>query len=388
MISEMSKTRWSCAAIFLLPGLCYSLLTSRMPALKSLTGVDDFQIGIALLSVGLVSFIGLSCSSFVVKKLGDKLLLAASSVCLCGGTLLVGAASDFYMLVAGFSLSGLGIGFLDSLMNVQGMFFERKYKVRSMNLFHAFYSLGAIVGSVSASLCAAYEIGPLLNYLFIALPWTGLCLTCLPFLIEGERKKVPAQAQSETKIKLPFVVFLLGLLALLSYVAEGTVAEWGSLFMESSKNADAALAALVYGMFSATIFAVRLIGDRLRQWIGDFRLIPICFVIAFLGMSVVLSAPNPYLALFGYLVMGVGLSPIVPTLFSLGGKVIGAPAAKTSSLIALFAYSGLLVFPPSIGWIAQHSTLGKALLLVLAVCVVSFLISLVLAKRKSQFTLN
>lgn len=157
MLSEMSKTRWSCAAIFLLPGLCYSLLTSRMPALKSNAGVDDFQIGIALLSLGLIGFLGLSASSYLVKKLNNKLILGASSICLCLGILIAGSAENFFALAAGFSLGGLGIGLLDSLMNAQGMFFERKYKTRSMNLFHAFYSLGAIIGSVSASSCRLFR---------------------------------------------------------------------------------------------------------------------------------------------------------------------------------------------------------------------------------------
>ena len=59
-----------------------------------------------------------------------------------------------------------------------------------------------------------------------------------------------------TKRAYPLILICFGLLSWLAYDIEGSVAEWGSVYMVSSKESDQAVAALVYGLFSGTIFIV------------------------------------------------------------------------------------------------------------------------------------
>ncbi len=75
-------------------------------------------------------------------------------------------------------------------------------------------------------------------------------------------------------------------------------------------------------------------------------------------------AESAYLCLFGYGVMGIGLEPVVPTLFSLAGSVPGISPQQASSTVAFLAYGGLLFVPPCIGYLAQMSSLHSALFLV------------------------
>lgn len=105
-------------------------------------------------------------------------------------------------------------------------------------------------------------------------------------------------------------------------------------------------------------------------------------------MSFVLSSAGPATALCGYVVMGLGLAPVVPTIFSLAGKCKGITASEASSFIAIVAYGGLLVVPPTLGWIASHSSLGTALCLVLVFCALAFVISLILPRLKDQLNLS
>ena len=66
--------------------------------------------------------------------------------------------------------------------------------------------------------------------------------------------------------------------------------------------------------------------------------------------------------------MGVGLAPIVPILFSRAGNAPGVSPGKACATVSVFAYSGMLVFPPSLGALAHRVGLDRALLLVLAMC--------------------
>lgn len=390
MFSEAVKNKLSCGAFFFLPGLSYSLVTSRMPAIKESAHIDDLQLGIALFCLGIAGCIGLFFSSRIVRLLKDRPTIAAGASLGTLGLVISGCATSFASLVAGFAVIGFGIGLTDALMNAQGMFYERRYKTRSMNLFHAFFSLGGIVGSLTASLCAYLGLSPLFSFLVLVVPWTFVCLFGCRYLQEEDRQKTSSETSeaARTKRAYPLILICFGLLSWLAYDIEGSVAEWGSVYMVSSKHSDQAVAALVYGLFSGTIFVVRLFGDRLRESVGDFRLLPACALIAFGGMSVVLLSTNPTAALCGYVVMGLGLAPVVPTIFSLAGKCKGISASEASSFIAIVAYGGLLVVPPMLGWIASHSSLGTALCLVLVFCALAFAISLILPRLKDQLNLG
>lgn len=390
MFSEAVKNKLSCAAFFFLPGLSYSLVTSRMPAIKESAQIDDLQLGIALFCLGIAGCVGLFFSSKIVRLLKDRPTIAAGASLGTIGLVISGCATSFASLIAGFAVIGFGIGLTDALMNAQGMFYERRYKSRSMNLFHAFFSLGGIVGSLAASLCAYLGLSPLFSFLVLVVPWTFVCLFGCRYLQEEDQTKKASSSSKSTDAKrsYPQVLICFGLLSWLAYDIEGSVAEWGSVYMVSSKHSDQAIAALVYGLFSGTIFIVRLFGDRLRESVGDFRLLPVCSLIAFCGMSVVLLSASPVTALCGYIVMGLGLAPVVPTIFSLAGKCKGISASEASSFIAIVAYGGLLVVPPTLGWIASHSSLGAALCLVLVFCALAFAISSILPRLKGQLNLG
>ena len=53
----------------------------------------------------------------------------------------------------------------------------------------------------------------------------------------------------------------------------------------------------------------------------------------------------------------LGLGPKTTIKLRKNGKI---PAAAATSTVAFMAYGGLLVVPPSIGWMAQHTNLHEA----------------------------
>ncbi len=93
-----------------------------------------------------------------------------------------------------------------------------------------------------------------------------------------------------------------------------------SLFDYCERSFAEEVGALVYGIFSGVTFVARLVGDPLRKEFGEIPVIIFGSVISFIGMVGVLSFSSVSLVLVSYSVMGLGLAPIVPTLFSMAGK--------------------------------------------------------------------
>ena len=163
-----------------------------------------------------------------------------------------------------------------------------------------------------------------------------------------------------------------GILALCAYTIEGSIAEWGGLVMHQEKGASESLAALVYGCFSFITALTRFNGERLRLKFGDFNLLFFGSIIAFIGMSLVIFVPSPYVTLFGYAICGIGLAPLVPIVLSKVGHRSDIAPATASTVISMFGYSGILVVPPSLGFLANHFGLLNALFLPLGlICIVA-----------------
>lgn len=177
--------------------------------------------------------------------------------------------------------------------------------------------------------------------------------------------------------------------SLLAYASEGTVGEWGGLYLTGDKGADQSVAALVYGLFSIVAFFARLAGDPLRTKFGENNLMLCGLALALAAMGVVLTAESAYTVLAAYAVMGLGFAHVIPTLFSIAGRNGIIPAASATAAVAFMSYAGLLFVPPCIGWVAQHFSLHAALCLVPVMITVIFILTLrlkSLSVRNSELT--
>ena len=279
----------------------------------------------------------------------------------------------------GFAAMGIGISMLDVAMNTQGVLYEFHSRSQSMNLFHAFYSLGAVLASLIGSVCATARLTAGLNFVIASAPFLLLSLALNRYLLP-ERRTEAEEKTSKVCHRIPLFILVCAVMALLAYAAEGSVGEWGALYLTTVKEASVGIGALVYGIFSCVTFAARLVGDPLRKEFGEIPVIIFGSVISFVGMVGVLSFSSVWLVLISYAIMGLGLAPVVPTLFSMAGKNGKIPAAAATSTVAFMAYGGLLIVPPSIGWLAQHTNLHEALFIVLGLIALMFSLALLLRK--------
>lgn len=155
---------------------------------------------------------------------------------------------------------------------------------------------------------------------------------------------------------------------MLCYVSEGSVGEWGSVLLHSVKNASEQTAALVFACFSTSMVIGRFFGDRARAAFGESRLIFFGSLLSGLAMMIVLLSDKPLICLTAYAVMGIGFAPVVPIIYSIGGRVKGISPGRVSSAISILAYSGLLFFPPFLGMLGQSIGLDNALWVIVATC--------------------
>lgn len=356
-----AQARLAAFLFFSASGLAYGLFTARIPSLKEQTGAASDELGLVLFALGAASVVGLSGAAALVRRFGVKAVSLAGSLIFFLGLLVAGLANQVALLAVATALVGLGFGLLDVAVNVAGIEVERRWKKASMNVIHAGYNVGVVAGSISAAVFTGLAVAPLWNFV---LPCAILLLVLLRaqhYLPVPEELQQSSAEKPKAKHRVTGFVVFCGVLSSATYVTEGASAEWGSLFLHQVQGAPESMAALCYGVFGTCALACRLIADRLRAAYGDVNVFLTGAVIALCGMTIVLFAPHWTVSLAGYAVFGTGLAPVVPILFALAGRFGGMPLERATSVVALFAYGGLLFFPPFFGFLAEHWGLLRSL---------------------------
>lgn len=380
-----ASARLACMFYFMAPGLAYGLVTSRMPALKNMTGATEGELGIILLCFGLSALIGLAFAPRLIAKISAKTTLLASSLACMEFVVLVSFSSSVWFFGIAMALLGICMGLCDVTMNVQGVEVERAYKKSSMNILHAGYNIGAAAAACAGSIFAATNFGVWVNFVLPVAIMAGMLWWAEPRLVTENLEK-PERSESsplvsvEPKKRLPFLVWVCGLLCVCCYVSEGSVGEWGSLYLHQEKAAPESIAALVFAGFSICSLMCRLVADRLRNNFGDFLVSTAGATLALAGMLTVLSSSSWSICLIGYAMMGLGQAPIVPIAFSRAGAIKGVSTARATSLVSLLAYAGLLFAPPAFGLSAEHFGLHTALCAVPVLLTITVLLAFLLGR--------
>jgi hypothetical protein len=250
-------------------------------------------------------------------------------------------------------------------MNAHASGIERRWGAPIMSSFHAAFSVGGAAGSLLGGVLAHLSTTSVLGAASaIAVVTVAAAST---FLRGGDRAPVTTPIAA-----LDRGLLTLSLMALLCMMIEGAVADWsGTLLVQA--GADIGMAAVGYIAFSACMVVGRLCGDWIISRLGAATIVRWGGAMAAFGLGLVAMVPGPVTGTIGFGLVGLGLSNVVPTVFSAAGR--GSVSAATGVATAAAAgYGGFLLGPVAIGTVATLSNLqwGIAVLAVGAV-MVSFL---------------
>jgi MFS family permease len=172
-------------------------------------------------------------------------------------------------------------------------------------------------------------------------------------------------AEQGPKFSLPHPAVLgLGLICFLAFAGEGAVTDWSALYLSSVKNSSLAASASGFAAFSVAMVVCRLAGDPVVARLGGFLTIVGGGVLMAVGMALAILSPWPLLSATGFAIVGIGAANLVPVAFSAAARTPGVSPSIGVAAVTTLAYSGFLVFPPVIGFIANDWGLSAALSIV------------------------
>jgi MFS family permease len=274
-----------------------------------------------------------------------------------------------------FFLIGIATGMLDVSMNSQAVMIEEKWGKPIMTSFHAFFSVGMMLGALAGALFSKLDTALAMHLVIIGAVSLVVVFVTRYYLIVD----APAERSSEgPAFRLPNAAMVsIGVIAFCCMLGEGAMADWGTNYMENIALSDKSTAPLGLSAFALAMTIGRIFGDGARLRLGDRKLMVICGLIAFAGLALLISITIPMVVIAGFFIIGIGLSAIVPIAYSVAGSARGLPPGVGLAMVTTVGYAGFLFGPPIIGFLADLFTLRLAMLLVLAL----FAVMIILGSR-------
>ncbi|REE01603.1 MFS transporter [Marinoscillum furvescens] len=337
---------------------------TRIPDVKNALGLSEMDLGLALLGAPLGALTVMPVAGWVISRLEPGRTAIWFGVLHALSLYFLGLPGDFWMLLCALYFFGITNGIMDIAMNSSASIHEGATPYPIMSTCHGLWSIGAMLGSGLGSVAAGAQLA-VDQHLLVVFVVTTLLLVLVSRPLSSLTE---AGASAKKKFALPTGLLLLfAIMAFCVMVCEGAIADWSSVYMAEVIESDPYLVGIAYSGFALCMTIGRLWGDAIIPVLGRKRVLQVGGVIAVLGLAVALFQQHAWLVIAGFSISGIGYSCIVPVLFSAAASTPGYTAGSAIAAVTTIGYTGFLIGPPFIGFLAEWFGLANALL-VLILC--------------------
>ncbi|MTJ80229.1 MAG: MFS transporter [Telmatospirillum sp.] len=353
--TNSSATRLATRLSFLVAGFGVACWAPLVPFAKDRLAVDDGGLGALLLCLGVGSVVAMVLTGGLSARYGSRPVIVAGGFGVAVVLPLLTVAATPLSLGAALFLFGAMLGSLDVAMNVHALAVERSAGRPMMSAFHALYSVGGFAGSAVMTILLSAHVPILAAAVICMLPMIlamAVARTRLLSIAGGGRGPMFVRPRG--------IVLVLALLTAVAFLVEGAVLDWSALLLTGAGLVGEAGGGAGFMVFSIAMTAGRFGGDALTARIGDRAVLRWGGAVAVLGLIVLLLAPAAWVAMAGFLLIGIGASNIVPVLFRGAGRQTAMPSGLAIAAISITGYAGILIGPAGIGAVAQSVGLPAA----------------------------
>jgi hypothetical protein len=269
------------------------------------------------------------------------------------------APSLLTFVLAGFVM-GMTIGSMDVSMNAHGIAVEKALKRPTMSMLHAGFSIGGTIGAfVGAALLEVF--GAAAQALVVASVCAAIQIAASRFYLAADVDK----GLSGSHFAWPTRATIgLGLLCFLALMIEGSILDWAAIMMREKFLIDAGFAALGFGFYQAGMAVARLTGDWIRLRAGAVRMVTVeCASRSGRNGPRPQRARHPISPSWPSSSQASASATCAPVLFAGGGRLEPDAPGRGIAAVTTLGYSGFLLGPPLIGFLAQVSSVSTALFL-------------------------
>lgn len=372
----MQRAKWAVRAAFVTNGFTVGALVARLPDFKIQLDATTSEVGRMLFCISFGVLFTLSFVGKIIAKRGSKPVAVIGSIAAALALIPIAFSNTTLPIAISFFFFGIGITVQDVAMNSHAATLEHETSKKLMSGFHALFSVGALLGGLTGGIFAQINYSIRSQSLTLSIIFIILAIAVrnlwLPAEIDIHKSD---EVKKEKTLKKPAIFFFIGLLGMAAAINEGAAGDWGGILARDTFNASPFLATLPYIVFNIGMVGGRFAGDYIMERFGTYKILFRAGLTTGIGLSFGILIGNIYSQIFAWFAIGLGMSVVIPAVFSAGatiarerfaGKI--APSEGVA-IVSGISYFGFLGAPPTIGYIAEIITLRWAMLIPAALAI-------------------
>lgn len=340
-------------------GLPDSLFGAGLPIISSSLNITTSMLSFIAVVINIFTVLSALFTPKFVNKLTTKWVVIISICLTIIGLVGFSFCTKYYMFFIFALPYGLGAGAIDAALN---NYVAKYYSARVMNFLHCFYGVGAIISPNIMALAITY------TYWKDGFLWTSfiqigilLCAICsLPLWKKHAKEENIIETKERSSFKEAFklkgVLFIL--ISFFFYCSiEGITFLWTSSFFDIlyptlSDDLVASFGSLIF----LGLMVGRIIAGIISNKIKDRNLIRYGIILCFVGVALISLPFLGYIgAVIGFVILGIGMGPIYPSIMHLTPKIFGEKnSGAIISIEMSMAYLGFTFTPMMFGFVQQY----------------------------------
>ena len=371
------QIRIAVSAFFFNQGLCFATWASRIPDLKSTLHLSDAALGSILLALPAGQLLAMPFSGRLITHFGSKKVLRICAVLYAICLTTIGLATQPLHLALSLFLFGVCGNMCNISVNTQAVRAEKIFDRPIMTSFHGVWSIAGFAGAAIGLLMMGQYISPYIHFWIVAGLVIITVLTAQKYLQSG---RAAATEKKSFFAKPDGMLVQLGIIGFFSMASEGAMFDWSGVYFQQIVNAPKSLIALGYLTFMIAMASGRFAGDRLIAKYGRKNMLRVSGILISTGLFTSVLFPHIITATIGFLIVGFGVSSIVPMVYSAAGKNSKIPPGMALAAVSSISFLGFLMGPPLIGYVAELLSLRYSFALI---GLLGITISLMVSKIKA-----
>jgi hypothetical protein len=362
---------------FLANGIVMGAWVPHVPDRARDLHLNPATLGWALLASGLGAVLAMPIAGRMTARLGSRAVCRVAGIAfpvVLSAVVLAPTALLMSLALLCFGIAGAS---MDVSMNAQGIAVEEQLGERTISRLHGLWSIGGFTGAAITSFILSRHVPAQAIVLSFSAFVVLLVLAATPFLFTRTEEGLHDQPLA---LRPHGRLLLLGLVAFVSMVCEGSIADWSGLYLRVVRGAGHGVSGYGYAAFAALMVTGRLAGDSVVARFGEERTLLVGGLLGAAGLGVVIGTGWEHLTgelwwLLGFALVGAGLANGSPVIYRTAGRVRDVPAGAGIATTVGIGYAGLLAGPPGLGFVGKHAGLTSILICVMVLCCVMALSS-------------
>lgn len=348
------KSRLATTIFFFVSGFGYASWASRIPSVQQQLHLNEAQLGGVLLASPIGLMLTMPFTSILLGKVNSRKIMLLGAVLFNLILCLPGFTNNTWQLVVVLLCFGSTRNLLNLSANSQAVGVQQLYKESIMTTFHGVWSLAGFAGAALGLLMVYLNIATGFHLLAVSMVLIFLSL----YFYKNTLNQPPVQNNKKPLFSLPdkhlmkFAIICFGCMS-----CENTMYDWSAIYFEKVIHATKSASTAAFVVYMVFMTLGRFAGDKLVPVLGIKRILKSCGWFIFTGLILVVTLPYSITAGAGYAFVGMGVSCIVPLVFSIAGKSKTMSSGQALAAISTIGYIGFLLVPPLIGFVAQAANL-------------------------------